>query len=38
MHDWKVLEWGRYVKLGYKMGCCMKKVENYCPKGYTYPI
>jgi len=24
--------------LGYKMGRCMKKVESYCPKGYTYPI
>jgi len=20
------------------MGRCMKKVENYCPKGHAYPI
>jgi len=25
-------------KLGCKMGHCMKKVENSCPKGYAYPI
>jgi len=38
MHDWKFLEGGREVKLGCKMGRCMKKVGNYCPKGYAYPI
>jgi len=38
MHDWKFLEGGRKVKLGCKMCRCMKKVENYCPKGYAYPI
>jgi len=27
MHDWKFSERGRYVKLGCKMGCCVKKVK-----------
>ena len=26
----KFSEWGRWVKLGFKIGCCMKKVENHC--------
>jgi len=28
--DWKFSEGGRWVKLGCKMGPCMKKVENHC--------
>jgi len=27
--DWRILEGVRYVKLGYKMGRCMKKVGNH---------
>jgi len=32
MPDWKLSEGGYWVKLGRKMGRCMKKVENHCPR------
>jgi len=38
MHDWKFLEGSRLVKLGCKMGRCMKKAENYWSIGYAFPI
>jgi len=32
MPEWKSSKGGRLVKLGYKMGRCMKKVENHWSK------
>jgi len=38
MPDWKFSEGGRWVKLGCKMGRCIKRVENHGSKRYTYCV